>query len=64
MLTSLDRARDQGEVPDLLDATIRSKRTLEEVRRASSEISQRWDIITSLQVEDFVQALKAARAGH
>lgn len=64
MLTSLDRARDQGEAPDILDATIRSKRTLEEVRRASSEISQRWDIITNLQVEDFVQALKAARAGH
>ncbi len=64
MLASLDRARDH-EVPfDILDATIRSKRTLDEVRSSASEISQRWGIVTSLQVEDFLQALKAARAGH
>jgi transcriptional regulator with XRE-family HTH domain len=49
---------------DVLDATIRSKRTLEEVRRSASEISQRWGIVTSLQPADFLQALKAARAGH
>jgi transcriptional regulator with XRE-family HTH domain len=49
---------------DVLDATIRSKRTLDEVRNAASEISRRWGIATSLQVEDFLQALKAARAGH
>jgi transcriptional regulator with XRE-family HTH domain len=50
--------------PDILDATIRSKRTLDEVQGSASEISQRWGIVTSLQVEDFLQALKAARADH
>lgn len=48
--------------PDILDAAIRSKRSLDEVRRSSSPISQRWGIVTSLQVEDFLQALVAARA--
>jgi len=49
---------------DILDATIRSRRTFEEVQRAASKPSQRWGIVTSLQPEDFVQALKAAHAGH
>ncbi len=48
--------------PDVLDATIRSRRTLDNVQRSSSSISQRWGIVTSLQPEDFVQALRAARA--
>jgi transcriptional regulator with XRE-family HTH domain len=45
---------------DILDATVRSRRTLEEVQRTASKASQRWGIVTSLQPEDFVQALKAA----
>jgi transcriptional regulator with XRE-family HTH domain len=49
---------------DILDATIRSKRTLEEVQRAASKASQRWGIATSLQLEDFIQALTAAHAAH
>ena len=50
--------------PHILDATIRSERTLREVQSAASKISQRWGIVTSLQPEDFLQALKAARASH
>jgi transcriptional regulator with XRE-family HTH domain len=50
--------------PDILDTTIRSERTLEDVQRSSSKMSQRWGIVTSLRPEDFLQALKAARAGH
>ena len=50
--------------PDILDTTIRSERTLDDVQRSSSEMSQRWGIVTSLRPEDFLQALKAARAGH
>ncbi|HWO26451.1 MAG TPA: helix-turn-helix transcriptional regulator [Kofleriaceae bacterium] len=49
---------------DVLDATIRSKRTLEEISRSASATSQRWGIVTSLQPADFLQALRAARAGH
>jgi len=64
-ITSRDRGSDpQPPAPDILDATIRSERTLREVQGSSSEISQRWGIVTSLQPEDFLQALKAARAEH
>ena len=48
--------------PDVLDATIRSRRTLEDVQRNASKPSLRWRIATSLQPEDFVQALRASRA--
>jgi transcriptional regulator with XRE-family HTH domain len=49
---------------DVLDTTIRSKKTLDEVWSSTSAISRRWGIVTSLQPEDFLQALKAARAHH
>lgn len=48
--------------PDVLDATIRTRRTLEEVQRRASQQSARWGIATSLQLEDFVEALRASRA--
>lgn len=50
--------------PDVLDTTIRSKQTLEEVREASSAISRRWGVITTLQPEDFAHALRSARDAH
>lgn len=46
---------------DMLDVTIRSRRTLEEVQRRASPPSVRWGIATSLQVADFVEALRASR---
>ncbi|MCA9678479.1 MAG: helix-turn-helix transcriptional regulator [Kofleriaceae bacterium] len=46
---------------DILDATIRTKKTLEEVRAAASPISHRWGIVTGLNPADFAAALKAAR---
>ena len=46
---------------DVLDDTIRTTKTLHEVQKASSRISQRWAIVTSLGPEDFVRALEAAR---
>lgn len=55
---------DRAFPEDILDATIRSQRTLDEVKRAASPISRRWGIISSLQPEDFLQALEAARAAH
>lgn len=48
--------------PDPLDPTIRSLRTLEEVKRSASKLSERWGVATSLQPDDFVQALRASRA--
>jgi HTH-type transcriptional regulator/antitoxin HipB len=50
--------------PDLLDAQIRTKKSLEEVRASSSPISRRWDIVTGLRPADFASALKAARVAH
>jgi transcriptional regulator with XRE-family HTH domain len=49
--------------PDILDPSIRTKRTLEEVKASSSPISQRWNIVTGLQPDDFSHALREARAG-
>lgn len=49
---------------DLLDGTIRSRRTLDEVMARASKPSRRWGIATSLQPEDFAQALEAARVDH
>jgi transcriptional regulator with XRE-family HTH domain len=48
--------------PDVLDPTIRSLRTLEDVKRSASKPSERWGIATSLQPDDFVEALRAAHA--
>jgi transcriptional regulator with XRE-family HTH domain len=48
--------------PDPLDPTIRSLRTLEEIKRSASKVSERWSIATSIQPDDFVQALRASRA--
>jgi len=64
----VDLVGPRGEVPgwksppDLLDPTIRSLRTLEEVKRSASKPSERWGIATSLQPNDFVQALRASNA--
>lgn len=64
----IDLIGPRGEVPgwkgapDPIDPTIRSLRTLEEAKRSASKPSERWGIATSLQPEDFVQALRASRA--
>jgi hypothetical protein len=47
---------------DVLDATIRSSKTLAQVRATSSSISQKWRIASGLGVSDFVAALRGARA--
>lgn len=47
-------------VPDILDATIRSERTLQEVKAARSQVAHRWGIVTAIQTEDFSRALRAA----
>jgi transcriptional regulator with XRE-family HTH domain len=47
---------------DLLDPTIRSDQTALEVEAASSPISKRWHIVTSLQPKDFAEALREAHA--
>jgi hypothetical protein len=49
-------------VPDVLDTSIRSKRTLADVTSSSSAISRRWGIVTPLQPADFAQALRGALA--
>jgi transcriptional regulator with XRE-family HTH domain len=45
---------------DVLDRNIRSRRTLQEVIEASSPISMRWRVATSIQPDDFETALRAA----
>jgi len=51
----------QTGVPDVLERDIRTKRSRDEVFARSSEISRRYNIISSLQPADFVEALRGAR---
>jgi transcriptional regulator with XRE-family HTH domain len=60
LATFLDSTAPAAPVPDLLDAIIRSTQTRDEVLAASSTISKRWGIVTDLQPQDFVDALRAA----
>lgn len=46
---------------DVLDAHIRSKRSLEETVAEASPISKRWRVATSIQTADFTAALQGAR---
>ena len=66
MFLELASARGQESAwegpPDRLDATIRTMKTLEQVKRSASPSSTRWGIVTSLQPEDFIQALRASHA--
>lgn len=49
---------------DALDRGIRSKKTLEQTKESSSDISRKWAIVSSLTVADFSESLRAARASH
>ena len=49
---------------DILDADIASPKTVEQVRAEASKVSKDWNIVTRIQVEDFAQALGAARGTH
>lgn len=53
-----------AETSDILDTSILSAKTLEEVEARSSSISRSWSISTDIQPNDFVEALRASRAGH
>lgn len=46
---------------DVIDRSIRSKKSLERVQAASSESAKRWGVVTSLQLSDFAHALAGAR---
>jgi transcriptional regulator with XRE-family HTH domain len=49
---------------DVLDAGLRSQKSLEEVQQSVSIPSRRWGIVTSLQPDDFLSALRAASDSH
>lgn len=51
-------------VEDILDGTIRSQKTLEQVRREASPISKSWNIVTSIQPDDFARALRDSLGQH
>ncbi len=52
--------RKSPSADDLFDPDIASEKSLEEVRRTRSHISKRWHILSRLQVDDFINALRAA----
>ncbi len=58
------RERRVREPRDVLDPDIRTRKTVDEVEAASSDISREWGVVTSLQPADFQRALRAARGDH
>ena len=57
------RSKDRQEAPpDVLDSTIRSSRTYDDVLESRSDISKKWNVVTTLQPRDFLVALEAANA--
>jgi transcriptional regulator with XRE-family HTH domain len=65
LLPSLEplRSQDDSSPLDRLDPDIFTPETLAEVRASSSAVSTKWGIVTTLQPQDFVDALRAARVG-
>lgn len=51
-------------VVDALDRSIRSKKTLDQIKASSSNISRKWEIVSSLTAADFAESLRAARVAH
>lgn len=47
---------------DVLDPTVRTSRSLDQLMARASELSRRWGIASDLQPADFAAALEAARA--
>ena len=47
-------------IEDILDRSIRSERTLDLVRKNRSSIATKWNVITTLQPDDFRKALKVS----
>ena len=57
------RTPETATFPDLFDTSIRSAKTRTEVTKASSVSSKRYGIVTRIQPEDFLRALRSADVG-
>ena len=53
--------RNAVEALDILDTKILSEKTLQDVQHSISAISHRWGIATALQLDDFIEALRASQ---
>lgn len=47
---------------DLLDKNISSEKTLQETKNMSDELARKWKIITTITVNDFIQAIRGAQS--
>jgi len=45
---------------DILDANLRTERTIAEVQSSASPTARAWNIVTTIRTDDFVEALRAA----
>jgi transcriptional regulator with XRE-family HTH domain len=52
-------ARPQ-DAPDILDSNLRTPGSIEDAQRTASASAREWNIVTAIQTDDFVQALRAA----
>jgi hypothetical protein len=48
---------------DILDRDVRSAKTVSALLAGRSPISRGWNLVTAIQLEDFVEALRASRVG-
>lgn len=56
--------QSRPELPDVLDSSLRTQRGVNAAIEERSKISERWNIVTSIQPADFVDALKESRVTH
>jgi transcriptional regulator with XRE-family HTH domain len=61
--TSARRVRWRSTAVDILDRDVRSEKTASALLAGGSPISRSWNIVTAIQLEDFVEALRASRVG-
>jgi transcriptional regulator with XRE-family HTH domain len=55
-----DRHETLHQGSEVLDSDIRSDKSLQRVKSTASEVSNRWNVVTTLQPEDFRAALEEA----
>lgn len=61
--TSGRRVRWRSTTRDILDRDVRSEKTASALLAGGSPISRSWNIVTAIQLEDFIESLRASRVG-
>ncbi len=60
----LDRQPGDTPPPDVFDTGVRSQTTLASIQAEAYDVSRRWGIVSTLQPQDFAEAIRAASASN